>query len=291
MSTVMSTTVFRKHLADNRRGFLGWALAITAINSFPQSMRDAFHLQDYGTAAGYFGSTVLGLLVPILLAVFAVAAGTKAIAGDEEAGTLDLVMAHPVRRVRLAASRWLAVLAAVVLVGAVLLLVELAVRVPAEFTAISPANLAAMTFQLVLFGFCFASVAFGIGACTGRRMYAVVGGAYVTVVAYLGDSFLPQINGLHWIQYYSPFSWYLGGEPLQNGIQLDALRAARRTQPLLRSRRDLGLQPAGPVPGRLTNTVASARSRLSGPRPPHATLGTVPRTAERPSTIPGGVFR
>ena len=236
----MSITVFRKHLRDNRRGFLGWALAITAIaamyssmwplmggnsglasaiNSFPQSMRDAFHLQDYGTAPGYFGSTVFGLLVPILLAVFAVAAGTKAIAGDEEAGTLDLVLAHPVRRMRLAASRWLAVLAAVVLVGVVLLLVELAIRVPAEFTAISPAHLAAMAFQLVLFGFCFASIAFGIGAFTGRRMHAIVGGAYVTVASYLCDSFLPEINGLHWIQYYSPFYWYLGGEPLKNGIQ------------------------------------------------------------------------
>lgn len=236
----MSVTVFRKHLTDNRRGFLGWALAITAIaamyssmwpvmggnsglataiNSFPKGMRDAFHMQDYGTAAGYFGSTVFGLLVPILLAVFAIAAGTKAIAGDEEAGTLDLAMAHPVRRVRLAASRWLAVLAAVVLVGAVLLLVELALRVPAKFGAISMANLAAMTFQLVLFGFCFASIAFGIGAYTGRRLYAIVGGAYVTVAAYLCDSFLPQIKGLHWIQYYSPFHWYLGGEPLKNGIQ------------------------------------------------------------------------
>ncbi|MHA6762253.1 ABC transporter permease subunit [Streptacidiphilus sp. PAMC 29251] len=234
------STVFRKHLTDNRRGFLGWALAITAvaamyssiwpvmgqnsglataIDSFPQSLRDAFHLQDYGTAAGYFGSTVFGLLVPILLAVFAVAAGTKAIAGDEEAGTLELVLAHPVRRVRLAVSRWLAVLAAVVLVGAVLLLVELALRVPAEFTAISVANLAAMTFQLVLFGFCFASIAFGIGAGTGRRLYAIVGGAYVTVAAYLCDSFLPQIKGLHWIQSYSPFHWYTGGEPLVNGIQ------------------------------------------------------------------------
>ena len=236
----MSITVFRKYLTDNRRGFLGWALAITAvaamyssmwplmggnsglasaINSFPQSMRDAFHLQDYGTAPGYFGSTVFGLLVPILLAVFAVGAGTKAIAGDEEAGTLDLVLAHPVRRTWLAASRWLAVLAAVVVVGVVLLLVELAVRVPAKFTAISPAHLSAMTFQLVLFGCCFASIAFGIGAGTGRRMYAIVGGAYVTVAAYLCDSFLPQINGLHWIQYYSPFYWYLGGEPLKNGIQ------------------------------------------------------------------------
>ena len=33
------------------------------------------------------------------------------------------------------------------------------------------------------------------------------------------DSFLPQIKGLHWSQYYSPFYWYLGGEPLKNGIQ------------------------------------------------------------------------
>jgi ABC-2 type transport system permease protein len=236
----MSLAVFRKHLSDNRRGFRGWALSITAIaamysalwpvvgensglataiDSFPQAMRDAFHLEDYDTAAGYFGSTVFGLLVPILLAVFAIAAGTKAIAGDEEAGTLDLVIAHPVGRVRLAVSRWLAVLAAIVLVGVVLLVVELAIRVPAKFGAISIANLAAMTFQLILFGFCFASIAFGIGAYTGRRPYAIVGGAYIAVAAYLSDSFLPQIKDLHWVQYYSPFSWYLGGEPLKSGIQ------------------------------------------------------------------------
>lgn len=236
----MSVTVFRKYLSDNRRGFLGWALAITAIaamyssmwpvlgknsglataiNSFPQAMRDAFHMQDYGTAAGYFGSTVFGLLVPILLAVFAVGAGTKAVAGDEEAGTLDLVLAHPVRRTHLAAARWLAVLAAIALAGTLLLLVELAIRVPAEFSAISAANLAAMSFQLVLFGWCFASIAFGIGAATGRRLYAVVGGAYVTVASYLCDSFLPQIGGLRWTQAISPFSWYLGGDPLRNGVQ------------------------------------------------------------------------
>jgi ABC-2 type transport system permease protein len=233
-------TVFRKHLTDNRRGFLGWALAITAvavmyssmwpvlgknagltdaIDKFPQAMRDAFHLNDYGTAPGYFASSVFGLVVPVLIAVFAVAAGTRAIAGDEEAGTLDLVMAHPVRRVALASSRYLAVVAAIAAAGAVLLLAELAIRVPAQFTAISMANLAAMCFQLVLFGVCFASMAFGIGAYTGRRLFAIVGGAYLVLVSYLCDSFLPQIKGLHWLQTLSPFDWYLGGEPLKHGVQ------------------------------------------------------------------------
>lgn len=233
-------TVFRKYLTDNRRGFLGWALAImavavmysslwpvlgdnagltNAINGFPQAMRDAFHLNDYGTAPGYFASSVFGLVVPVLVAVFAVAAGTRAIAGDEEAGTLDLIAAHPVKRVRLAVSRYLAVVAAIVAAGAVLLLAELAIRAPAKFSSISMLNLTAICVQLVLFGICFASIAFGIGAYTGRRLYAIIGGAYLTVASYLCDSFLPQIKGLGWLANVSPFNWYLGGEPLKHGFQ------------------------------------------------------------------------
>ena len=233
-------TVFRKHLTDNRRGFLGWALAITAvavmyssmwpvlgdnasltsaINGFPTAMRNAFHLNDYGTAPGYFGSSVFGLVVPVLVAVFAIATGARAVAGDEEAGTLDLVMAHPVGRVRLAVSRLLAVVAAIAGAGLVLLLAELAVRVPARFSSISVLNLTAICVQLVLFGVCFAAMAFGIGAGTGRRLHAIVGGAYLALASYLCDSFLPQIKGLGWLQSLSPFDWYLGGEPLRHGFQ------------------------------------------------------------------------
>ena len=78
-------TVFVQYLRENRRGFAGWAVAITAvaamysafwpvfghnagltsaIDAFPQAMKDAFHMTDYSTPAGYFGSTVFGLLVP-----------------------------------------------------------------------------------------------------------------------------------------------------------------------------------------------------------------------------------
>lgn len=232
-------TVFAKHLYDSRRGFIGWIVAITAvaamysgfwpvfghnaslvdaINAFPQSMKEAFHMTDYSTAAGYFGSTVFGLLVPILVAVFAIAAGVRALAGDEEAGTLDLVLAHPVSRTRLAVSRYLAVLAAMVGVGVLLFVVMLAIRVPAKFTELGVGNLGAMVFQLTLFGMCFASIAFGIGAYLGRRAIAIGASAYVAVATYLADSFLPQIKGLKWVENFSPFNWYLGGEPLRNGI-------------------------------------------------------------------------
>jgi ABC-2 type transport system permease protein len=233
-------TVLSKNLRDNRRLYLGWAIAIAAIgamysafwptfghnenltkavDAFPQSMRDAFHMQDYASAPGYFGSTVFGLLVPILMAVFAISIGVKALATDEQAGTLDLVLAHPVGRVRLALARYGAIVLAVALAAAVLLAAVLALRVPAKFTELSPGNIAAIGLQLALFGICFASIAFGVGAYTGKRVYALGIGAYVAVAGYLADSFLPQIKGLGWISDYSPFGWYLDGEPLRNGVQ------------------------------------------------------------------------
>lgn len=233
-------TVFTQHLRDNRRGFTGWAVAITAvaamysgfwpvfghnqdltnaIDAFPQAMKDAFHMTDYSSAAGYFGSTVFGLLVPILVAVFAIAAGVRAIAGDEEAGTLDLVMAHPVTRGRLAVERWAATVAALVGADVLLLAVILLIRYPAKFTELPVGNIAATVLMLTLFGICFASIAFGIGAYTGKKTISLGASAYLAVVTYLCSSFLPQIKGLAWVKDISPFAWYTDGEPLRNGIQ------------------------------------------------------------------------
>lgn len=233
-------TVSIKLLRDNRRSYLSWAVVIAAvavlyaslwpvfgqnsslsglINSLPSAMKNAFHMTDYATATGYFSSTVFGLLVPILMAVFAIMAGTQAIAGDEEAGTLDLVLAHPVGRTRLALARFGAVVAAIVGADVLLLALMLAIRVPAKFAQLSVANLAAICLQLTLFGICFAAIAFGIGAYTGRRAITLGAAAYLAVVSYLADSFLPQISILRWTQNVTPFGWYLNGEPLRNGIQ------------------------------------------------------------------------
>lgn len=233
-------SVLAEHLRANRRGFLGWAAAITAVaamysafwpvfghnaslsnalDAMPQAMKDAFHLTDYSSAAGYFGSTVFGLLVPILFAVFAIAAGVRAIAGDEDAGTLELVMAYPITRAALAVQRYLAVITAMVFAGTVLLTVILLVRYPAKFTELPAGNIAATVLMLVLFAICFASIGFGIGAYTGKRTISLGAAAYLAVATYLCSSFLPQVKGLGWVKNISPFAWYLDGEPLRHGVQ------------------------------------------------------------------------
>jgi ABC-2 type transport system permease protein len=240
----MLRNVFTKSLWDARRSLAGWTVAISAVaamyaafwptvntpqmqqalRSYPEGVLEALNYDDLTSPAGYLGSSVFGLLVPLLVAVLAIAWGTRAVAGDEEAGTLELLLAHPVGRTRLALQRFAALAAALVLVGAVLWLVLLAIAGPAELEGVTVAEFGAATTQLALFGACLGALAFAVGAATGRRALALGVSAGVAVLAYLANGVFPQVQGLEWTRDVSPWHWYLGGEPLKNGLQAgDAL--------------------------------------------------------------------
>jgi ABC-2 type transport system permease protein len=235
----MLRDVFTKTLWDARRSLLGWAVAISAVGvmyaafwptvntpdlqqalqNYPEGVLEAFNYNDLTSPAGYLGSSVYGLLGPLLVAVFAIAAGTRAVAGDEEAGTLDLLLAHPISRTKVALQRYTALVAGLALVGVVLWLGMLAVAGPAELEGITAAELAAATTQLALFGACLGAVAFAVGAATGRKALAIAASAGLTVLAYLANGVFPQVEGLEWTRDLSPWHWYLGGEPLKHGLQ------------------------------------------------------------------------
>jgi ABC-2 type transport system permease protein len=240
----MLRDVFTKTLWDARRSLLGWALAIAAVaamyaafwptvntpemqqalRNYPEGVLEAFNYDDLTSPAGYLASSVYGLLIPLLVAVFAIAYGTRAVAGDEEAGTLDLLLAHPVGRTRLALERFAALAAALALAGVVLWLAMLAIAGPAQLEGVTAAEFAAATTQLVLFGACLGALAFAIGTATGRKTLALGASAGVAVLAYLANGVFPQLQGLEWTREVSPWHWYLGGEPLKNGLQTgDAL--------------------------------------------------------------------
>jgi ABC-2 type transport system permease protein len=235
----MLRDVFTKTLWDARRSLVGWAVAISAVaatyaafwptvdtpqmqqalRNYPEGVLQAFNYDDLTSAAGYLGSSVYGLLVPLLVAVFAIAFGTRAVAGDEEAGTLDLLLAHPVSRTRVALQRFAALAAALALVGVVLWLAMLAISGPARLEGVTAAELAAMTTQLALFGACLGALAFAVGAATGRRPLALGAAAGVAVLTYLANGVFPQVEGLEWTRDLSPWHWYLGGKPLEHGLQ------------------------------------------------------------------------
>lgn len=150
--------------------------------------------------------------------MFAIAYGTRAVAGDEEAGTLELLLAHPVSRTQLAFQRFAALIASLALVGALLWLAMVAIAGAAQLAGITAAEFAAATVQLALFGACLGALAFAIGAATGRKALALGASAGAAVLAYLANGVFPQVEGLAWTREVSPWHWYLGGEPLKHGL-------------------------------------------------------------------------
>jgi ABC-2 type transport system permease protein len=217
-----------------------------AMAAYPKDVLAAFNYTDMATPAGYLGGAVYGLLVPLLITVFAIAWGTRSVAGDEDAGTLDLVLAHPVSRRSLALQRFGGLVLGVLVTCLALLAAMAAVRGAFQLDDVPLPGLVAINLQLALFGACFGALAFAIGAATGSRAAALGGSAATAVLAYLANSVFPQVEALGWTRDVSPFHWYLGGDPLVHGVQAGGAAALAVTTvvlagigTLLFTRRDL----------------------------------------------------
>ncbi len=239
----MLANPFTKWLWDARRSLPAWALAIAAVgglyaafwptvdnpdllaalDSYPDALLEAINYTDIATAAGYVSATVYGLLASLLIIVYSTAAGARIIAGDEEAGTLDLILAHPVARTRLALDRYAAFLVSVVIIAATIWLVMLALTRPARLEGISMEGWAAQHLHLVLFAAFFGGLVYAVGAATGRRAYAIAVGAAVGVLGYAANGIFPQVEGLEWTKRLSPFNWLNGSTPLTNGVDWGAI--------------------------------------------------------------------
>lgn len=236
----MATDPFTKWLWDRRRSIATWTVAVAAvggmyaafwptidnpamrdaIDNYPGGLLEALNYTDIATPSGYLSATVYGLVVAVLVIVYAVSAGARLIAGDEEAGTLDLVLAHPVSRPRVALQRGAALVLSLVMISLGLLIVIVALVKPFDLTGISIGDLLAMHLHLVLFGMVFGALAYAVGAITGRRGPAIGAGAALGVFGFAANGILPQVDGLEWTDRLSPFAWLNGGSPLSNGLQV-----------------------------------------------------------------------
>ncbi|MEU7510726.1 ABC transporter permease subunit [Streptomyces sp. NPDC042898] len=227
----MNTAVFTKSLTDSRRALAGWALGTAAVGmtyastypsqrdntaSLPEALREALHID--ATAAGYLHASVFGVILPLLAMIYGVSTGSRALAGDEESGRLDLLLAHPVTRTSLALQRFCALTVGAGVISLLVWLAMLAIRDSAGLTSVTPAEFLAQCLNLALLAIAFGALALGLGAAVGRRTVVLATTATVGVLSYTSYALAGQI-GADWLAYASPFHYYIGGEPLKNGFQ------------------------------------------------------------------------
>ena len=235
----MLRNVFAKTIWDMRRALLGWAIGITAVGvlyaafypairtpeyeelmeSFAPELMEALGFTAITTPVGYLGSTTFGLLGPILIIIFGTWFGTKAVAGDEDTGKLDLLLAHPVSRWQIVAERLGSLVVAATLVCTALFAALVAISGFAEFSEIGAVNLLAASMHLAALGILFGGLALAVGAATASRGVAVAVVAIVGIVAYFGNTMASRIPELGALRDISPFHFYSGGSPLANGLQ------------------------------------------------------------------------
>jgi ABC-2 type transport system permease protein len=235
----MPTEVLVEALRERRRSLLWWALglaALVALNiAFYPSIRDDPALSDYArdlpesvralfvggeldiaSPVGFLNSQIYALLAPLLLLVFTVGAGAGAVAGEEERGTLDLLLAHPVRRRDYVVQRFLA-LAALVAALTVVLLATVAFGSWLVDLEIGFGRLLAASVSVGLLAVLFGAVALAAGAVRPGRARAIAIGAGLAVAAWIFDGLAQAVDALEPWRPLLPYYHALGQNPLREG--------------------------------------------------------------------------
>lgn len=202
---------------------------------------------DYTSPAGYLGAELFSMMLPLLFIIAAIVAGSKAVAGEEEAGTLDMLLALPLSRTRVLLEKTGALFIEMVALGLVLF-VSLVIGTLAIGMDITVGGLAAATFDVVALAWLYGALAVLLGAAIGRR--AIAGGiaAALAVLAYVINGLAPLVDLLDSLRPYSPWYHYAdsaalttGLDPLNIGILLAITAALVLIAPPLLRRRDIGV--------------------------------------------------
>ena len=232
--------VIRKTLFDQRRSYPAWCAGVLLVvamyvalwpsirrqpsmqdflDQMPEALRNLFAMSgaDMSTPVGYIQIELLSFMGPLLVLLYAVAAGSSAVAGEEDRGTLDLLLATPTPRTRIVVEKAMAMA-----VGTVGLCALLGVALVAEGALVDLAlpvgHVAAAMLHLALLGLVFGALALAVGAGTGRLALSRAVPVLLAVVGYVVNGLGGLVDWLRPLQNLSPFYQYAAHDPLRQGI-------------------------------------------------------------------------
>ncbi len=172
---------------------------------------------------GYLDSQLFANLLPVMLLVFGIGAGAWAIAGDEDAGTLELLLANPVSRTRVALARSAAIALMVGVLAAVTLAALLFARIPAGLAQVSAARLTAAVVATAALALAYAAIAFALGAAGAGRSVAIAGAAGAAVLGFALEGLGQAVTPLRPVRACMPWHWLLAADPLTHGLTWQSL--------------------------------------------------------------------
>lgn len=236
----MLRSVLLKTLRDQRKSLMWWSIGVSTLmvitilfypsiadapefddllSEMPEAIAKLFvgEVSDLTSPEGYINSQLFVLTVPLLLLIFAIARGSGAIAGEEERGTMDLLLSHPLRRWQVVLEKF-AAMAVAILTLALVLWLSMIMGALAVGMDISFGQMGEVTLSAALLGLTFGSLALALGCATGNRGLCIGLATALGVAAYFLNALAPVVEVLEPSRKLSPFYYYMGADPLTNGL-------------------------------------------------------------------------
>lgn len=241
----MFSVVVTQTLSQRCRALWGWSLGVATttmligllwpmirdipdltgmLENYPPELKELFNVDAIGTPQGFLNAEYFSLLGPLLFLVFAIAAGARLPAAEEEQGSLEVLLSTPVSRARLLTAQAAALVASLLLLGVVQLF-SLSLTSALFGMGIGVGGMVSASLALVLLGAEFGLLALAVGGFTGRRGWALSTASVLAAASYVfwvATSFVDSLRPWRWL---SPMQHAIGSEPLLNGLPVGSVLA------------------------------------------------------------------
>lgn len=192
-------------------------LLADAVALFPEEMTAVIGGLDMATPAGWLNAEIFSVTAPAAILAMAIIVGARTLGGEEEAGTLHLLLGTPVSRTRVAVEKLLA-MAVLVAIACALVFVGTMVGDALAGTDIVWSAIAAVAVHLALLGIAFGAVATAVGAAVGRYKLSAIVTGVLAALAWVAATFLPLSDRVADAAKASPWYYYASTAPIANGF-------------------------------------------------------------------------
>ena len=190
---------------------------LKTFDELPENLVALFGGGDMSTPEGWYSLETFGLMAPGAVILVTVVMGAGALAGEESRRTMALLLACPISRNRIVIEKLIPMVFYAVVVGFVTFAGVSIGSLIADL-GMSISNIAATATLQTLVGLVFGSLALALSAGTGRTSIAIYGAIGAALFFHLFNSLGALNEGLDDLGWLTPFSYYLGNDPLNNGM-------------------------------------------------------------------------
>lgn len=237
----MLKTILGKTLYEKRVSTLIWTITFFAFvvliviffptlkDSFGQALKDVpeslqgllGNASDYQNINGYIDIQVVGQMVFLTL-ILGIITGTSLLAGEENSGSLHTLLAQPVSRARVYIEKFIAlaiILAVTCVIGTFVGIIVGALPV-GEYNNVDLGRSLQASCMIWLLTLAFGTLAYAIGAITGKRSVAGIVAGFYAFGGYMITTLASTASALDKLNTFSPFHYFNQPSVMKHGIDM-----------------------------------------------------------------------